>query len=508
MSDPVYPAPKRKSSLPGIAVLTARLTAPVSWNVEFLLFQGIILLGLTLRLANITHEFDPDEIFTAKIAGRSFLDMLGSSLADRSHPPLYNILLWVWKRILGPTEVATRLLGICLFVPFMFMTRLFLRGFCSRTGSTLTLFLLATSPFFVFYGQTVRVYPLLSLLLVTNLAALTNVCTRQDRKSHLLWFVSCALLINAAYLSVVFIALESIVILTLDILPRLRFLACTLGGMATVIPWATAAFWGAIMHGGDPIPHISWIRHPTFEDIQWFYASVLHHGRNSVPWFFEFIYDHIGAHYKYLIMLAFSVATTLFTVRIAAAKRISAEAIIILAFAFVVPSIFYVISIFGHKSVFLPRQLMGAAFGCIVLLGTAVPESRKTLTGLYVTVCVLYGLIACSNILNTEIRPNHKEMAAFIASEFDNPKLVTQDDWDHLLPMIFYRDKPAYSLKYCNSTSEELLYLCENGHCEEVYTGRFRSRAEFLKAVSWGDYPGTTTINLFRIQAATRMDNR
>lgn|GEM_PF-1476647 len=491
-----------------ITAAAARIATPGFWNAEQVLFLGIVLLGIILRLAKITHEFDPDEVFSAKVAGRSFLRMLESSLADRSHPPLYNILLWAWKQTIGPTEVATRLLSITLFVPFLFATRHFLRDFCSRTGTALALFLLATSPFFVFYGQQTRLYSLLALLLAANLAALSNVCIRQDRKSHLLWFLSCALLVHTQYLSVIFIALASIVVLLSGRIPPIRFLAFTLGGLITVAPWALAAFWNSIVLGGDLLPHITWIKRPTFDDAQWFYASVFHHGGNSVPWFYEFIADHLRTPYRYLILLALSVATAVFTARLATARRIPDKAIIILAYAFLAPLMYYLISTFGPKSIFLPRQLLGAAFACIVLLGAAVPDSKPRMARTYIAACALYGLISCSNIVTTDIRLNHKEMADYIVATFDNQTLVTQDGWNHLLPMGFYMDRPVHRLGVFNATHEELLYLCENGKCEDVYTGEFRSRATHLKSVTWGVEPRSYTINLFKIHAASATGNR
>lgn len=495
-----------KTPFNSITAAAVRITAPGFWNAEQLLFLGIILLGVILRLAKITHEFDPDEVFSAKVAGRSFLRMLESSLNDRSHPPLYYFLLWIWKRIMGPSEVATRLFSIALFVPFLFATRHFLRDFCSRTGIALTLFLLATSPFFVFYGQQTRLYSLLALLLAANLAALSNVCIRQDRKSYLLWFLSCALLVHTQYLSVVFIALASIVALLSGRIPPLRFLAYTLAGLVTVMPWVVAAFWDVILHGEAPLPQITWIRRPTLDDVQWFYASVFHHGENSILWFYEFIVDHLGKQYKYFILLVISIATAVFTFRLAA-RKIPFKAVIVLAYAFIPPLIFYLVSTFGPKSIFLPRQLLGTAFGCIILLGAAVPDSRPRTARFYIAACIVYGLISCSNIVTTDIRLNHKDMATYIVETFGNQTIVTQDDWDHLLPMVFYMDRPAYSLDVFNATHEELLFLCENGNCEEVYTGTFRSRATHLKSVTWGNEPWPCTLNLFKINAASATSN-
>jgi mannosyltransferase len=494
--------------LPSIATQAARITAPGYWNVEQLLFLGIILLGLILRLAKITHEFDPDEVFTAKIAGRSFLRMIESTLADRPHPPLYNILLWAWKGIMGPTEVATRLFSIGTFVGFMVLTRMFLRKFCSNAQTLLALFLFATSPFFVFMDNRCAAMHCLRCSLAANLVALSNVCNRKDAKSHLLWLLSCALLVHTQYLSVIFIALESAVVILSGRIPRLVFLLYTLAGLATIAPWALAAFWDAMTHDGDPIPHIAWIRRPTFDDVQWFYAGLLHHGRNSVPWFYEFIADYLRAAHKYIATLTFAVAAALFSIRQATAKKISIEATTLLAFAFIAPLIFYFISVFGPKSIFLPRQLVGTAIGCIVLLGAVVTESRALAARFYMAVLILYGLTAGFNVLTTDIRQNYKNMATYIVEQFDDWTLVTQDDWNHLLPMTFYADKPVYILKSFNSRDGEFLYLCESGHCEEVYTGELRSRAEFLKAVTWGKDPNACTINLFKVRQTPETDRR
>ena len=494
--------------LPSIATQAARITAPGYWNVEQILFLGIILLGLILRLAKITHEFDPDEVFTVKIAGRSFLRMIESTLADRPHPPLYNILLWVWKRIMGPTEVATRLLSIGTFVGFMVLTRMFLRKFCSNTQTLLALFLFATSPFFVFYGQQVRCYALLAMLIALNLVALSKVYERSDTKHLAFWSLSCALLVHVQYVSVIFILLSATALLLHSKEPSRRFVIWTMLGLSSIIPWAIVAFGPAIFNGNDPVPHIFWIRPPSFSSVQFFYASVIHHGSNTVIWFVEFMVDFISNRYKIFSTIVFLFIAFLFILKIAIRRKICFYETIIFIFAFFVPALFFIISVYSPKSIFISRQLMISAFFCIVLIVYCIPKSKNIFSNIYISSCLIYGVVASKNFLSTDIHHNHREMAAFVLEHYPNTPIVTEDDWAHLQPMMFYADRPTYRLISFNDTDKELLYLCDDGRCEDVYTGIFRSRAEHLKAVVCGERPAPCNLNLFLIHPTPAVQQR
>lgn len=99
-------------------------------------------------------------------------------------------------------------------------------------------------------------------------------------------------------------------------------------------------------------------------------------------------------------------------------------------------------------------------------------------------------------------------MAAFVLEHYPNTPIVTEDDWAHLQPMMFYADRPTYRLISFNDTDKELLYLCDDGRCEDVYTGIFRSRAEHLKAVVCGERPAPCNLNLFLIHPTPAVQQR
>jgi uncharacterized membrane protein len=72
----------------------------------------IVSLGILLRLYDINNEFAQDELFSVQIASASFGHLLTAALADSTHTPLHLILLHLWLRLWGISEVSARALSV------------------------------------------------------------------------------------------------------------------------------------------------------------------------------------------------------------------------------------------------------------------------------------------------------------------------------------------------------------------------------------------------------------
>ena len=127
------------------------------------------LLALGLRLIRILYQ--PlwwDEGWSLYFATTGIGNMLELTAVD-IHPPLYYLLLHFWIRLFGPGVVSVRLLSVLIgtaTVPLLYAAGRRLSG---HRGGLLAAFLLAISPFHVYYSQEVRMYGLVTLL---GLAAL------------------------------------------------------------------------------------------------------------------------------------------------------------------------------------------------------------------------------------------------------------------------------------------------------------------------------------------------
>ncbi len=130
------------------------------------LAQGLALMlpALALRVARLS--FQPlwwDEGWSLYFATSDPRSMLALTAVD-IHPPLYYLLLHLWIRLFGPGVLSVRLLSVVIgtaAVPLLFLIG---RRLLGAKGGLLAAFLLALSPFAVYYSQEVRMYGLVMLL--------------------------------------------------------------------------------------------------------------------------------------------------------------------------------------------------------------------------------------------------------------------------------------------------------------------------------------------------------
>jgi mannosyltransferase len=121
-----------------------------------------LLLALALRFYRIdAQSLWYDEGNSARLVERS-VHLIIEGAAGDIHPPLYYLLLKLWRAAFGESEGALRALSaVCsaLTIPFAYLIGY---SFSQRTG-WLSAFLLAGMPFAVYYAQEARMYALLAL---------------------------------------------------------------------------------------------------------------------------------------------------------------------------------------------------------------------------------------------------------------------------------------------------------------------------------------------------------
>lgn len=124
----------------------------------------IILLALILRLARLT--FQPlwwDEGWSLYFTTTDVRTMLELTAVD-IHPPFYYLLLHLWIKLFGASVFSVRLLSAAIgtaTVPLLYAAG---RRLLGVKGALLAAFLLAISPFHIYYSQEARMYGLVTLL--------------------------------------------------------------------------------------------------------------------------------------------------------------------------------------------------------------------------------------------------------------------------------------------------------------------------------------------------------
>jgi len=125
----------------------------------------ITLLAFALRILRL--DFQPlwwDEGYSVFFATRDFGTMIERTAID-IHPPLYYAILQLWLNLFGTSDVALRLLSVVIgtaTIPLLYI--LARKLFTDHRIALVAAFLLAISPFHIYYSQEVRMYGLVTLL--------------------------------------------------------------------------------------------------------------------------------------------------------------------------------------------------------------------------------------------------------------------------------------------------------------------------------------------------------
>ena len=130
--------------------------------------------GLLLRLPSFSDSLFADELGTYfVVTGHSFGQVIDLARNDQLNPPLYLMVAWVMKELLGDSAQALRLVSLLSGTAVIPLT--YLLGLCTvgRRAALCGAALVALSPFLIFYSTEARPYALLVLLdLVSTLALL------------------------------------------------------------------------------------------------------------------------------------------------------------------------------------------------------------------------------------------------------------------------------------------------------------------------------------------------
>jgi mannosyltransferase len=163
---------------------------------------------MTLYLALAFYQIDNQSLWTDEIISLNFAVSAEpiSSVWFSSQCPLYYVLLRVWTKAAGTTELALRSLSAILgALAVSLIYAIGLKLFNRRTAAIAAL-LLATSPFFVWYSQEVRY---INLMLATSLLA-TYSFYRAVSGGRFGWWVgygTASILAVFSFVSVIFLFL-------------------------------------------------------------------------------------------------------------------------------------------------------------------------------------------------------------------------------------------------------------------------------------------------------------
>jgi hypothetical protein len=237
--------------------------------------RWVLLLLILLAFARLVWRLDAkdlwlDESFSLQRAesswGSIFLNAMPISDGAETvqtidqHPFAFFVLLGVAVRLLGKSEFALRLPAVAaatLFVPICWALarRLTRRRCVPAPAPAFAALLAAVSPFYLWYGQEVRMYAQVGFLAVLSLYLLLRWAEAVDRRSRNLWLigylVALAVLLSSHYYSVLILPAQALFVYTrLSGRRRRQALLASVGILVIGGAFAIPAAWLMITQGG------------------------------------------------------------------------------------------------------------------------------------------------------------------------------------------------------------------------------------------------------------------
>jgi hypothetical protein len=127
-------------------------------------FFAVVVIGLALRLFMLTsNELWLDETHSIFIAGDSPTEMV-EKLKDDGHPPLYFILMFMWKSLFGESELSVRLLSVLFGMASLAVVYWLGKNVINERVGLVGMFIAAIAPIHVYYSQEARMYIMLAFL--------------------------------------------------------------------------------------------------------------------------------------------------------------------------------------------------------------------------------------------------------------------------------------------------------------------------------------------------------
>jgi len=241
-------------------------------------WAALIVLYVVLRSWRLTsYGLWVDEVFSVRVAQRSWRELFGLLTVDVVHPPFFYILLKLWIAGGGATLLWVKLLPVILAIGSLLPFWLLCRELkLSRTEATLTLWLMAVNGYLIHYSQELRMYSLLFCLSLWSLWLFVRFVDgrRASWRIVLPLFIVNVLLVYTHYFGWLLVGTEWLCVLLWR--PRLLgWFSLSLGALAVAFaPWAYA------VAAGSSKGNLQWIPRPGWAEGVWHVATL----NGIMPW--------------------------------------------------------------------------------------------------------------------------------------------------------------------------------------------------------------------------------
>ncbi len=195
---------------------------------------GIILLGLILRLSDLTPNFWSDELYTIYMAGRFDAPFLNTFI-DPGNPPLYFILSKIWTGLFGVSPLAARLLPLIFSLFSIHLIYFFLNK--TKFG-LLAAFIFSINLYSLITAKEARCYSLCIFLALALSIILFKLIEKPNNKNFIFYFLTSTLAFNCHFY-MAFILFANFILgeIFLNQKNRIKFLLVNFLSFLTLLPY-------------------------------------------------------------------------------------------------------------------------------------------------------------------------------------------------------------------------------------------------------------------------------
>lgn len=252
---------------PGGPPRIEQLSQLPQWLQRLVVAGGVLAVGLGVVLRFVVHSpLWLDEALTVDIAKLPLKD-LHAALKRDGAPPLFYVLEHFWIRLFGSSDFAVRSISGVISVATLPVAWVAARRY-GPTAAWVTVLLLASAPFAIFYATESRMYALVMLLTACGYVALDR-ALRQPRAANLIGLaVVTAALLYTQYWAIYLTAVVGAWLVWQSVRGRDRersnarwALLATAVGALLFVPWVPTFLYQSA-HTGTP-----WAKPPNFAAI-------------------------------------------------------------------------------------------------------------------------------------------------------------------------------------------------------------------------------------------------
>jgi len=197
----------------------------------------IIFFAFIFRFIGISkYQFWRDEAFSVILSSKNFFEMISLGIKDTSGI-LYPVILWIWIKIFGNSEMSVRLMSLIFNIASIWILIRFASKYF-KSNRFLWIILFSFNILMIFYSQEARIYSILIFLVLLSVYNFFNyIFFQKDRFKYIL---SSACLLYFHNLAVLVLLTQFLIIFALSLKNKKinkNYLVDYLLMLLFLIPW-------------------------------------------------------------------------------------------------------------------------------------------------------------------------------------------------------------------------------------------------------------------------------